>query len=63
MLTVTELYIYPIKSLGGIRAQSVLLTDRGFEHDRRWMLVDGNNRFISQREYPKMALLRVEIRM
>jgi uncharacterized protein YcbX len=58
MLRISELYIYPIKSLGGIKLDTALVTDRGFEYDRRWMLVDDNNRFISQREFPVMALLR-----
>jgi uncharacterized protein YcbX len=58
MLTVSELYIYPIKSIGGISVPLATLTDRGFTHDRRWMLVDENNRFLSQRELPQMALLQ-----
>ncbi len=61
MLTVSELFIYPVKSLGGIALDSAVLTDRGFAYDRRWMLVDTNNRFISQREYPSLALLRPEL--
>jgi uncharacterized protein YcbX len=60
MLTVSELYTYPIKSLGGIALNSASLTDRGFEHDRRWMLVDDNNQFITQREVNAMALLKPE---
>ncbi|RVT97267.1 MOSC domain-containing protein [Mucilaginibacter limnophilus] len=61
MITISELYVYPIKSLGGISLTTAEVTDRGLKHDRRWMLVDENNRFLSQREYPVMALLRVEI--
>jgi uncharacterized protein len=61
MLTVSELFIYPVKSLGGIALDSAALTDRGFAYDRRWMLVDTNNRFISQREYPSLALLQAEL--
>jgi uncharacterized protein YcbX len=61
MLKVSELYIYPIKSLGGISLTSALVTDRGFQYDRRWMLVDANNRFISQREHSRMALLNTAI--
>jgi uncharacterized protein len=61
MLTVSELYIYPIKSLGGIALNTATLTDRGFEHDRRWMLVDANNQFLSQREVNAMALLKVQL--
>lgn len=61
MLTVSGLYIYPVKSLGGISLPAASLTDRGFEYDRRWMLVDENNRFLSQREVPLMACLHVEL--
>jgi uncharacterized protein len=60
-MNVSQLYIYPIKSLGGIAVSSVNITDRGFEYDRRWMLIDENNRFLSQREVTNMALLQVEI--
>ena len=61
MLTVSELFIYPIKSLGGISVPTANLTSMGFQFDRRWMLVDNNNRFLSQRELPEMALLQVEL--
>lgn len=57
MLQVSELYVYPVKSLPGIRLESALVTDRGFEHDRRWMLVDENNVFMSQRLTPEMTQL------
>jgi len=62
MLTISALYIYPIKSLGGIRVNTATLTDRGFQHDRRWMLVDEHDQFLTQREYPQMTLLQVQIR-
>jgi len=61
MLQVSELYIYPIKSLAGIPVKKALVTSRGFEHDRRWLLVDENNCFITQREHYQMALLQVAI--
>lgn len=61
MLQISHLFIYPIKSLGGIELQQVNLTDRGFEHDRRWMLVDEQNQFLTQRTFPRMALLRTAI--
>lgn len=59
MLAISALYIYPIKSLGGFSVKEAQLTSRGFQHDRRWMLVDGGNRFLTQREFPQMALLQV----
>ncbi|MBK5270588.1 MAG: MOSC domain-containing protein, partial [Bacteroidia bacterium] len=61
MLSVSELYIYPIKSLSGISLNEVKLTDRGLQYDRRWMLIDKNNRFLTQREFPVMALLQVDL--
>jgi uncharacterized protein YcbX len=61
MLHVSELYIYPIKSLPGIAVTQAQVTKTGFEHDRRWMLVDENNLFISQREAPHMTQLLVAI--
>jgi len=61
MITVSELYIYPVKSLGGIKIDAAELTDRGFKHDRRWMLVDNDNRFLTQREHSQMALIGTSI--
>ncbi len=54
-----DIYIYPIKSLGGIRLDQWTLEEKGFTYDRRWMLVDMNGGFMSQRTFPKMALLQV----
>ncbi|MEP7374646.1 MAG: MOSC N-terminal beta barrel domain-containing protein [Chitinophagaceae bacterium] len=61
MLSVSKLYIYPVKSLGGISVSSAVVTDRGFQNDRRYMLVDMNGLFLTQRERPAMALLRTAI--
>jgi uncharacterized protein YcbX len=56
----SEINIYPIKSLGGISIQSAEVEERGLRYDRRWMLVDETNCFITQRSYPQMALIKVE---
>jgi uncharacterized protein YcbX len=61
-LTLTHIYIYPIKSLGGISLQFTKVEERGLQHDRRWMLVDKNGMFLTQREYPQMALLQVNMK-
>ncbi|RFZ94245.1 MOSC domain-containing protein [Mucilaginibacter conchicola] len=61
MLRVSQLIIYPIKSLGGIELTTAKVTDRGLEHDRRWMLIDDDNRFLSQREYAQLALCKVSV--
>ncbi|WP_420461259.1 MOSC domain-containing protein [Neolewinella sp.] len=62
MLTVSQLYIYPIKSLGGIAVDSAEVTDRGLAHDRRYLLVTPDEVFITLRKYPRMALLQPELR-
>ena len=61
MYSISQLFIYPIKSLGGIQLETAQLTDRGLQYDRRWMLVDTNHRFLTQREYPVMSLLQTAI--
>lgn len=61
MLTISQLYIYPIKSLAGIKLSTAEVTDRGLKYDRRWILVDENNRFISQREFAVMALIKTRL--
>lgn len=58
---IQDLFIYPIKSLGGIRLTEAKVEERGFKFDRRWMLVDSEGIFLTQRTYPKMALLQVEL--
>lgn len=60
-LIVTEITIYPIKSLGGISLQSAIVEERGLQHDRRWVLADEQNRFMTQRENEQMALIDVSI--
>ncbi|HEY6142167.1 MAG TPA: MOSC N-terminal beta barrel domain-containing protein [Flavobacterium sp.] len=59
---VTELYIYPIKSLAGIAVQTAKAEEMGFENDRRWMLIDEENQFITQREHPKLSQFYPEIK-
>jgi uncharacterized protein YcbX len=60
-IVVSGIYIYPIKSLGGISLPSSLIEERGFQYDHRWMLVDAHNHFLTQRKFPKMALLKVSL--
>ena len=61
MPVVSQLLIYPIKSMGGISLSASLVEERGLQYDRRWMLIDEKNRFITQREHPQLALLRTSI--
>jgi uncharacterized protein YcbX len=61
MIKLSELYIYPVKSLAGIKLNTSKLTQFGLEYDRRWMVVDKQGKFISQREVAKMATIQTAI--
>ena len=56
-LSLTGLYLYPVKSLGGYAVPAADVTPRGLRYDRRWLLVDERNRFMTQRQRPELALL------
>lgn len=56
-----NIFIYPVKSLSGISLITSIAQQRGFKYDRRWMVVDENNKFITQRVEHKLALLNTEI--
>lgn len=58
---VDALYVYPIKALRGVRVESARVTARGFEADRRWMLVDEAGEFVTQRSLPELATFEVEL--
>lgn len=60
-MKITQINIYPIKSLGGISLENSIVEDRGLRFDRRFMLVDENNDLLTQREFSKMATLDVEL--
>ncbi len=60
-MNLSELNIYPVKSLKGISLESSLVEDRGLQLDRRWMLVDEKRKFITQREVPRMAAVKIEV--
>ncbi len=59
MLKLSEIFIYPIKSLGGISLQTSEVEKRGLKYDRRYLLVDENGMFMTQRDFSQMALLKL----
>jgi MOSC domain-containing protein len=56
-VAVSALYVYPIKSCRGIRVQKWPVVARGFVADRRWMIVDADGSFVTQRELAQLALV------
>lgn len=59
--TLSGIFIYPVKSLAGISANSWPVTERGFQYDRKWMIIDNDRQFLSQRKLPRMALIRTAL--
>lgn len=65
---VSEMYYYPVKSLGGVRLAlgqvgpwELTIGPRGFELDRNRVVVNGEGNFLTQRDLPRMALIRPQI--
>lgn len=59
-LIISELRIHPVKSLGGIVLQRARVEAFGLHNDRRWMVVDANDRYLTQREQARMCLIQPE---
>lgn len=60
-MRVTGLYIYPVKSCRGISLSELKMTATGPENDRRWMLVDKDNKFITLRTHPQLSGIKTSI--
>lgn len=60
-MKLTEINIYPVKSLKGISLTEAKVEGRGLQYDRRWMLTNSDGKFWTQRELPKMATIETRI--
>jgi uncharacterized protein YcbX len=60
-ITIAALNVYPVKGLKGIALEHAACTDRGLEHDRRWMVVDPQGQFLTQRSHPRMATVWTDL--
>jgi uncharacterized protein YcbX len=59
--SVAALYVYPLKSAGGIAVHEASVDETGLAYDRRWLIVDRQGRFVTQRSHARMALLRTAL--
>lgn len=57
----SSLHRYPLKSAAGIAVEALDITPRGPQHDRRWMVVDPDGRFVTARQCSEMVLIRAEV--
>jgi len=56
--TLTSIHIYPLKSCAPLPLDSARVEARGLEHDRRWMVVGANGKFLTGRQHPRLTLIR-----
>ncbi len=54
------LYLYPIKSSAPRAVETAVVEARGLQHDRRWMVVDADGRFLTGRQLPRLTLVRAQ---
>lgn len=59
---IAQLWIYPVKSCAGLSVTESVLTDTGLDLDRAWAVVDEQGEFVSQRDFPRMALIQPRLR-
>jgi uncharacterized protein len=59
---IARLFVYPIKSCAGVELAEAVLTETGLDLDRAWMVVDPQGEFVTQRELPRMALIRPQLK-
>ncbi len=59
--SISELYVYPVKSFRGISLSKSLVGARGLQFDRRWMLVDAGGQFMTQRSDTRLALFQTKL--
>lgn len=60
--TIARLFVYPVKSCAGVELPEALLTETGLEFDRAWMVVDAQGEFVTQRQLPRMALVKPQMK-
>ena len=60
-LHLAEIHIFPVKALAGTSVSAADCEPCGLAGDRRWMVVDHANRFLTQRVLPRMAVIAAHI--
>ena len=59
---IARLFVYPVKSFAGVEVTEAVLTETGLDLDRAWMVVDDKGEFVTQRQLPRMALVRPQLK-
>lgn len=59
--TLTQLFIYPVKSLAGIALNQAQATPSGLAGDRQWAVAKADGSLLTQRKEPAMATIKVSL--
>ena len=60
-LFISQLAIYPVKSMRQIQLQKSELQFGGLKHDRRWMVIDDKGVMVTQRQVARLCLIQPEL--
>lgn len=60
-VTLSALWIYPVKSLAGIALAEATITQAGLLGDREWMIIDEQGTFVTQRKLPRLATIKTRL--
>lgn len=60
-MKISRIFVYPIKSCGGVELPETEVTPTGLKYDRQFVLVDSNGKFLSQRREPNMCLIEASL--
>lgn len=60
--TISQLWVYPIKSCAGVALHEAHLCETGLDLDRAWMVVDAHGNMLTQRDHPVMALIQPQLK-
>lgn len=61
MITLSRLFVYPIKSTAPLELVSAEVLAEGLAHDRRYVVTDDKGRFLTARRFPRMVLIHTEL--
>lgn len=59
-MKLSQINIFPIKSMGSLTLKEASVLPAGLQYDRRWMLLNEAGKFMTQRDEPLMALIQFE---
>jgi uncharacterized protein YcbX len=60
-IKIVSLHLYPIKSCGAVDVDEITVDERGPRWDRNWVVVDADGNFLTQRKFPQMAKIRLNL--